>query len=179
MKFLVETDRLLLREFQLNDIDGFYELDSDPEVHRYLGNKPVQDKDFLVQVIKTVQQQYIDNGIGRWSVIEKSTGEFVGWSGLKLNKDTINNQINFYDLGYRIKRKLWGHGYATESAMAALNYGFSNLNANIIYANTHFNNSASERVLLKCGLSYVENFLEDRVEHKWYQIEKYKFYNPF
>lgn len=173
VKYFIETDRLILREFQLTDLDGFYELDSDPEVHRYLGNNPVQNKDFLIQVIKAVQQQYIDNGIGRWSIIEKSSGEFVGWAGLKFIRDTINNHTNFYDVGYRLKRKFWGKGLATESTRICLDYAFHQLNCSEVFGITHVDNYASQKVLLKYGLKFVENFVDDGMECKWYRIDKF------
>jgi len=83
MKIFAETERLLLREMFPSDVDGMYELDSDPDVHRYLGNKPVIDKDQIIDVINLIRQQYIDNGIGRWAIIDKKNNEFIGWTGLK------------------------------------------------------------------------------------------------
>ena len=77
MKIFAETDRLILREILPTDIDGMYELDSDPEVHRYLGNQPVTNKDQVVEVINFIRQQYIDNGIGRWAIIDKKTNAQV------------------------------------------------------------------------------------------------------
>src|SRR5690606_25147557 len=119
MEIFVETKRLILREILPTDIDGFFELDADPEVHRYLGNKPVKNKQQVVDVINFIRQQYLDNGIGRWAMIEKETNNFIGWAGLKLEKIKINNHINYYDLGYRLIRKHWGKGFATEGATAS------------------------------------------------------------
>ena len=82
MKIVVETERLILREFLLTDAEAFFEMDSNPEVHRYLGNKPIRTIDEAITVIKNIRQQYIANGIGRWAAIEKLSGEFIGWSGL-------------------------------------------------------------------------------------------------
>ena len=87
MKIFAETKRLILREILLTDIDGMFELDSDPEVHRYLGNKPVSDKDQIIKVINFIRQQYLDNGIGRWAIIDKKTNNFIGWTGLKFVTD--------------------------------------------------------------------------------------------
>ena len=69
MKIFAETERLLLREIQLTDVAGFFELDSDPEVHRYLGSAPVQNNQQIVEAIQFIRNQYINNGIGRWAVI--------------------------------------------------------------------------------------------------------------
>ena len=65
MRIFVETDRLILRELLPQDELGMFELDSDPEVHRFLGNQPVKDMERIREVITFVRQQYVDNGIGR------------------------------------------------------------------------------------------------------------------
>ncbi len=78
VKIVAETDRLIVREILPSDVDGMFEMDSDPEVHKYLGNKPVTEKEQISQVIHFVRQQYIDNGIGRWAIIDKTSNEFIG-----------------------------------------------------------------------------------------------------
>src|SRR5437868_4194483 len=108
MTIFAETHRIILREITMEDVDDFFELDSDPEVHRYLGTQPVKSNDQITDIIKSVQQQYIDNGIERWAIVDKSTNRFIGWTGLKLVKDLINNHSNYHDLGYRLIRKYWG-----------------------------------------------------------------------
>src|SRR4051812_29243148 len=122
MKIIIETERLILREILPTDIDGFFELDCDPEVHRYLGNKPVKEKEQIIDVIKSIRQQYLDNGIGRWAIMHKQTGSFIGWAGLKFVTELINNHVNYYDLGYRLIKKYWAQGIATETATASLSY---------------------------------------------------------
>jgi RimJ/RimL family protein N-acetyltransferase len=172
MKIFVETERLILREILPTDIDGMFELDSDPKVHRYLGNKPVTDKDQIVKVINFIRQQYIANGIGRWAIIDKSTNDFIGWTGLKFVTELTNNHKNYYDLGYRLIKKYWGQGIATESAIASLNYAFDKLNADEVYAMADCENDDSNKILKKVGLSFIEKFDLDGIEHNWYKIEK-------
>lgn len=100
MKIFAETETLILREILPTDVEGMYELDADPEVHKYLGNKRVTSKEQTVDMIKFIRQQYIDNGIGRWSIIDKKSHEFLGWTGLKFVTDKTNRHRNYYDLGY-------------------------------------------------------------------------------
>ncbi len=167
----LQTERFILRDLIETDVDGFYELDSDPEVHRYLGNEPVSDKQKLLDVIKYVHQQYINNGIGRWAIIDKATNEFIGWTGLKLVKENINNQTNYYDLGYRLIRKYWGKGIATETAKASIDYGFNVLKLKEIIATIHCDNVASNNVAKKLGFEFVETFDFDGDLHNWYKLE--------
>lgn len=177
MKLFAETERFILREILLTDVDGMYELDSDPDVHKYLGNKPVANKDQVTEVIKYIRQQYIENGIGRWAIIDKKTKDFIGWTGLKLITDKINNHQNFYDLGYRLIKKYWGKGIATETAFASLDYAFQKLNAELVYAMADCENEGSNNVLKKAGLTFIETFDFEGEKMNWYEIKRSRFEN--
>lgn len=177
MKTFAETERLILREILPTDINGLFELDSDPEVHKYLGNKPVTDKSQTVDAINFIRQQYIDNGIGRWAIIEKETNNFIGWTGLKLEKIKTNNHTNYYDLGYRIIRKYWGKGFATESAISSLQYGFDILDINEIFAAADCENIGSNKILNKIGLNFIETFYLEGIQHNWYKINRMEYEN--
>ena len=172
MKIFAETSRTILREITTEDMDPFFEMDSDPEVHRFLGTQPVKNKDQIADMIKYIRQQYIDNGIGRWAIVDKSTNQFIGWTGLKLVKDIMNNQTNYYDLGYRLIRKYWGRGYATETAEASLSYGFDKLNLNEIIATVNCENTPSNIVVGKLGFVLCETFYLHELKHNWYKINK-------
>ncbi|EHQ29544.1 GNAT family N-acetyltransferase [Mucilaginibacter paludis] len=169
MNIFAETEPLILRELLPTDEAGLFELDSDPEVHRYLGRNPLTNIQQSRDVIAFIRQQYINNGIGRWAVIEKTTGNFIGWCGLKLTTEMVNNHINFYDIGYRFIKRYWGKGYATESALAALNYGFVQLQLNEIYGMADIGNASSNHVLQKIGLKFVNTFDYDGDQCNWYQ----------
>jgi ribosomal-protein-alanine N-acetyltransferase len=172
MEIFAETDRLLLREILEEDEQALFELDSDPEVHRYLGNQPVKSIEQIRLVIAFIRQQYEDNGIGRWAVIEKSSEQFVGWAGLKLFRERVNGRDNFYELGYRFMKKHWGKGFATESARASVNYGFSTLKQKELFAMTDVNNAVSKKVLQKTGFTYVETFNFNEEPTDWFSISK-------
>ncbi len=173
-----ETSRLIIRPLSIDDLPGMFAMDSDPEVHRYLGNNPVQTMDEEAKVIEIVTRQYTDLGIGRWAVEEKGTGDFVGWMGFKRITAPINGRVNHLDFGYRLARKHWGKGYATESGAAALKYGTDVMGLSDIHAMTHLGNLASRRVLEKLGFSFVSVFSYDGdlpwVEHghpiTWYSL---------
>ena len=177
METFIETERLILREMLPTDMDEMFELESDPEVHKYIGNNPKTNKQQVIEIIDNIRQQYKDNGIGRWIVIDKKSHELIGWSGLKFITELTNNHKNYYDLGYRLKKKFWGQGFATETAFAFLGYAFEKLNAPKVYAMANVENDGSNKVLKKAGLKFIETFDFDGTEHNWYKIEKAEFEN--
>lgn len=170
MKFYIETGRLILRDLQPEDDKGMFELDSNPEVHRYLGNNPINSIEQAREAISNIRQQYLDHGIGRWATIEKSSGNFIGWSGLKFITSVENNRTRFYDVGYRLIPKYWGKGYATESAKAALQFGFETLKLQEIIGTCHEENKASRRALEKCGLKFKEKYMWHDLRCDWLEI---------
>lgn len=168
-KIIINTPRLALREIVEDDAQGIFDLDSDPQVHRYLGNKTISHIAEAEDVIKFIQKQYKELGIGRWAVIHKDTGAFVGWAGLKYVTEEYNGYTNYYDLGYRLLRKFWGQGYATEAAEACLHYGYKEMKLEKIYAAADVNNNASNHILQKIGLSRRNQFLWGRQWCYWYE----------
>lgn len=164
----IHTARCILRELQPSDAPGMFELDTDPLVHRYLGNQPISTMEQAADVIAFVRRQYVENGIGRWALIQRDSGAFMGWCGLKLNTEPMNGHVNYYDLGYRLIPRFWGQGYASESGAAALAYGFSRLNPQTIYAAAHIDNVASNRVLTKLGFSQSGSFHYENELCYWY-----------
>lgn len=177
MEIAIETARLLIRELQPTDVEGMFDLDSNPEVHQYLGKHPVQSREETLGVIDFIRQQYIDNGIGRWVMIDKETNDFIGWTGFKYVTDLTNNHINYYDLGYRLRQKYWGKGIATEAAIACLEYGFNQLGFQEVFAMADCENDGSNKILAKLGFSRIETFDLDGEPHHWYRLAKSEFQN--
>jgi ribosomal-protein-alanine N-acetyltransferase len=172
MKIFIETERLIIREILPEDVDGMFEMDSDPQVHQYLGNQPIKTVEESRAMIEFIRQQYIDFGIGRWAMIEKATGNFMGWTGFKFINETVNGHINYYDLGYRMLPQYWGKGYATEAAKACLNYGINQLNLKPIYAIADDSNSGSKNVLIKVGFKPAETFMYHSIVHRWLNFQE-------
>ena len=170
MTFTFETPRLLFRELTPSDEAGMFELDSNPEVHTYLGNNPVTDIEQIREVLRNVGERYKTNGTGRMAVILKESGEFIGWAGFKLEQN-INGHEQFYDLGYRFIQKHWGKGYATEAAAAFVDYGFNVMKLDLINAYTESGNIASRKVLEKAGLKMIETFEQDGLEEIWFELK--------
>ena len=176
MKFHVETERLILREFREEDAPGLLRLNSNPEVIKYLHLEPMKDMEEAIKNVKWVTDQYPKNKIGRWIMIEKSTGEFIGWSGLKLEDMEMNGKQYFHDVGYRMLPEFWGKGYATESAIASVKYGFEEMNLEKINAAAHCDNLASRRVLQKAGLKEINNFPIFDFQAVWFEITREEYF---
>ncbi len=172
MKIFIETERLILRELLDSDVKGIFELDADPEVHEYLGKNPITTIEQASEVISFIRKQYVDNGIGRLAIIEKETNSFVGWGGFKLVTELTNGHQHYYDLGYRLVKRFWGKGYATEAAKGSIAYAFNELKLSTIYAIADANNMPSRHVLEKCHFEYVETFDYFSAPHCWYKLNK-------
>lgn len=174
MNLIFETERLLYRPLVLSDAEALFELNKNPEVHKYLWQTPEKEIDESIKVIEYVNRQYSQNNIGRFATILKETDEFIGWTGIKFVDDHVeNNNTNFYDYGYRLDQKFWNKGYATEATKMWLDYGLNKMNIDNINAYTHGENSASNRVLEKSGMNFMENYPDkDGVIWKWWQLKK-------
>lgn len=172
MNILIETERLILRELEYTDKNDLFEMDSDPEVHLYIENSPVKSIDEITIVMEMLKKQYVENRIARWAVVDKATNECIGWAGLKYVREPLNNYVNFYELGYRFKRKHWGKGFATEASIAILDYGFKHLNVDRIYAITDPKNVKSKKVLTKLGFDLQETFDYEGDPTDWFELKK-------
>lgn len=170
MQIKIETKRLVLRPISESDAQDFFELDSNPEVHRFLGNQVATSIEESKDMIANILEQYQTNGIGRLAIIDKSTKAFLGWSGLKY-EENLRKEFNYYDLGYRLKQKYWGNGYATEAAIASLKYGFKDLKLNEICAAADIHNSGSSIILKKIGMTESGRFTFKGQVCNWYTMK--------
>ena len=148
-RLILETDWLLLREWNLQDAQVLYDLNADPLVVQYTGDVAFSSLAEAQRLIENYDQ-YQRFGMGRWLVLEKSTEIALGWCGLKYHPSE-----DFVDLGFRFFRKCWGQGYATEAGAACLHYGFETLQLEEICAHAMVANQASIRVLEKLGMNRV------------------------
>ena len=173
MNLILETERLILRPLELSYATAMFAMDKNPAVHKYLWQKPALLIDESIKVIEYVQSQYERNNIGRFATILKETGEFIGWTGIKFVHDHIENgNTNFYDYGYRLDEKFWNKGYATEATKLWLDYGLNQMNIDKIHAYTPGENIASNTVLKKTGMTFMQEYLaEDSVKWNWWLIE--------
>lgn len=154
---LLETVRLRLRRFTADDLDRLVELDSDPEVMRYITYGVPTPRSTYEDVILprwfAIHEQTPD--LGYWAAEGRDTGTFLGWFHLRPDRFDDGEQ----ELGYRLARHAWGHGLATEGAAAVLEHGFTRVCAPKISARTLAGNLRSQKVMQKCGLAYESAFV--------------------
>lgn len=169
MIVVLETERLLLRLFTMDDAELIWQLNLDPEVTRFT-HDPISNIEHARAVLeKTILPQYALYNHGRWAVHTKSQLQFIGWCGLKFRPE--RNEI---DLGYRFMKAVWGQGYATEAAFASIKYGFEKLHLQRIVGRAEPANIGSIKVLENCGMKYIGQDTVDEHTAKTYEI-----LNPF
>lgn len=169
MKPILETPRLLLRELHPNDAEQFYQLNQNPNVVKYTGNSAFNSMEEATHFLENYQD-YQKNGYGRWAVMDKSNSVFLGWCGLKYNKE-----VDETDIGFRFFEHYWNKGYATESAKACIDYGFEKLYLKTIIGRAMHENVASIKVLEKIGLTFDKEFdFDEQNKGVIYKIERTK-----
>ncbi len=146
---MFETERLFLRRLQDYDVDEIFKMRSDEEIMRYI-RKPQTKREESLHWIEMISEKWDKEKIGFCGVIEKKSKSFVGWCGLWRLIET--NEI---EVGYAIRKKFWGKGYATEAANRILQYGFEELNLEKIVAVATPENKASQNVMKRLGMKYV------------------------
>lgn len=168
MNVLFESPRLLFKELNSKDALWFKELNDDPEVLQYTGDQPFATIQMAASFL-SAYDEYEKHGFGRWSVWLKESNEPIGWCGLKYNEE---EQI---DLGFRFFKKYWNKGYATEAAIAAVQYGFEDLHIIHVVGRTSELNKGGQRVLEKSGFKFWKNDRAHGIENARY----YRKSNPF
>lgn len=157
MHIFLETERLQLGRFTDDDVENLVELDSDPDVMRFInGGRPTSRDEIENEFLPAVLDHYERfAGYGFWAAVEKSTDRFVGWFHLRPAEGAPPGEV---ELGYRLRRSAWGKGYATEGSRALIRKGFAELGVQRVVASTMVVNGASRRVMENAGLRFARAF---------------------
>ncbi len=157
MQIFLETDRLILRQFTMDDVDNLTTLDGDPDVMHYItGGRPTPREEIETDLLPWFIDYYRKfDGYGFWAAIEKSTDDFIGWFHFRPQPDAPKDEP---ELGYRLVKTAWGKGYGTEGSRALIDKGFSEFGVQRVIATTMTVNKGSRRVMEKSGLRLVRTF---------------------
>lgn len=162
MRELIYTARLVLRDITEEDAGRLYELDSDPEVMRYIGSRPPADLAEYQDRIRTVHlPRQAHHWHGMRMVVDRSSGEFLGWVFARPAVDSNLacamgwNKPDEIEIGYRYRPCAWGRGLATEAAGPLMARALEDPTTTAVVACAHCDNAASLRVLEKLGLHRV------------------------
>jgi ribosomal-protein-alanine N-acetyltransferase len=170
---MVETARLILRPFSMDDLDSLAEIFADPEVMRYVGKRRPATREETRTALESVMDHWNRSRFGVWATIDKSTGELAGFSGLCFLDGTDEIEV-----GYRLGRAYWGAGLATEAGHASLRFGFEILELDRIVAVVDPENVASQRVVAKLGLTFEKDAHYYNTPVKYYSITKPRYEPP-
>jgi RimJ/RimL family protein N-acetyltransferase/predicted GNAT family N-acyltransferase len=180
---IIETPRLILRQWQEKDREPFAALNADPDVMRYFPSLLIREESdaFIDKSMTKIRERRF----GFFAVEEKASGRLIGLIGLDIPSDDFPCSPCM-EIGWRLAKEFWGRGYATEGAHACLEYAFAKLGRNEIVAFTSTLNQPSIRVMQRLGMASdpSENFLNPRVEdghplqeHVLYRLKKEDFIN--
>ena len=163
---ILETPRLILREFFPDDADALARVLSDPETMRFY---PAPfDRAGVEQWIVRNLCRYANDGHGLWAMILKPGGELIGDCGLTIQDVDGEKEI---EIGYHVRRDHWGHGFATEAARACRDFGFSHLDAKRLVSIIRPENLPSRRVAEKNGMTVWKEVVRATFPHLAYSIQ--------
>jgi len=157
----IDTERLNLRNLKITDVPNMFLMGSDPEVTKMM--------DYIVFKNEDEAKKWVEGKISSddFAVELKDSHEFVGWIGIGGASDKSKGDLDF---GYAFLPKHWGHGYAAEALMAVLKLSWQETDAKKIFGECRVENTASRRVMEKCGMKFETVFMEDGHESIRYTI---------
>lgn len=153
MNRVIETDRIFLRPFCINDIEPFAKICANPNVMRYIGDGKPVSLDIIAEKITEWIELYEKQKYGLMALVMKDTDELIGFCGFI---HQIVDEIEYIELGYRLDEAHWGQGIATEAAVAARDYAFNVLEIPMLIAIINHQNDVSKRVVKKVGMKLMK-----------------------
>ena len=159
---IIETERLILRRFQLSDDNAMNCVFGDAEVMRF-GDGVKTEEEIGAWLVDCIEDYYQQRDFGPWAVVEKNSRSIIGYCGLFYFPDV--NGMPEIEIGYRLARSFWGKGYATEAALAVRDYAFDTLGLTRLITMIDPQNVASIRVAEKIGMIYEQDVMFDGYTH--------------
>lgn len=176
MPILIETERMILRQFIASDYPAVYAFNSNKEVQKYTGDRLLQSEEEAKNLIVNISEpEYRKYGYGRWAAVYKANNQVIGFAGLKYLPE-----LGETDIGFRFLPAYWGQGIATEVSKEIIAYGFEKLDLKRIIGIAMPENIGSCRVLEKIGLQFykIADYDGDGGNYRWYEIDKERYFKP-
>ncbi len=156
------TERLIVRPWRVDDLMGLVDLDTDPEVMRYIGDGSPHTRSQVEETLQRHLRPPPRPGLGLLAIEDRSTGEFLGWAGLT-RPNFLPSVMPAVEAGWRLRRSAWGRGIATEAARAAIASLLPQLDlteeGQTLVSIRYPENLASGRVMVKLGFSWSHEAL--------------------
>lgn len=166
----LKTERLILRPMTMNDRKDLAEILQDPAVMVHY-EKDYTDQD-VDDWLNNQLKRYQTNGLGLLAVIEKSSGQMIGQSGLTMQNVEDSEVL---EIGYLFKKRYWHHGYATEAAQALKRFAFKQMKAPAVYCTIKTTNYPSQAVARRLGMTiekeYIKHFNGKEMPHYLFSIK--------
>ena len=153
--FMLETERLMLREYTADDADALFAILSDPETMRHYP-RPF-DRQMTENWISKNLERYKTLGFGLWAVVLKETGELIGDCGLTLQ--CIDSEL-LPEIGYHIRKTHWRHGYAKEAASAVRDWAFRHTQYDVLCSYMKYTNAASCATARSVGMKRIREYAD-------------------
>ena len=156
----MQTERLLMRRWRESDREPFAALNGDPETLKYFPG--TLDRAASDALIDRIEAGFGERGFGLWALEIAASGQFIGFTGLNPMPDGVPGAGGM-EVGWRLARTAWHHGYATEAARAALTVAFDGVGLDEIWSMTAVLNEPSQAVMRRLGLTEAARFDHPRV----------------
>jgi RimJ/RimL family protein N-acetyltransferase len=156
----IRTDRLLLRRWRDSDLAPFAALNGDPETLRFF--PATIDRAASDAFVARIEARFDEQGYGLWALEAADTGEFIGYTGLNPLPDGVPGAGGM-EIGWRLARHAWHHGYATEAARAAVGVAFGGAGLPELWSMTAVLNEPSQAVMRRIGMTEVARFDHPRI----------------
>ena len=166
-KIIMETPRLIIREYVQEDFEGLRAIICDAETMKYYPRP--YDENSVTRWLNWCIKSYADNGFGLWALELKETGEFIGDCGISLQN--IDGEI-LHEIGYHINKRFWRRGYAKEACAAVKEWFFENTDCDRVYSYMNKENVASYSTARANGMRLIKEYNDGEEDLLVYMVEK-------
>jgi len=173
----IETERLILRGWTLDDLDDYHEFGKNPKVGPMVGWAPHESKAFSLNALK-----YLIENDDAWSIVLKENSKVIGY--LRVFPDENHGKLYTKSISYAISPEYWNKGYMTEAVKRGIKYAFDEMNIDLMTVWHNPDNIQTKRVIEKCGFNYAatieqgyKNYNGQIFDSVYYELLKSDYYN--